>query len=71
MQFSGGIIKPAAIELVSQSTFSTKVFTTHPYKNLVVFSWDREREYPLEKETSHPLKVMKPCTAKDNKTKYF
>ena len=71
MQFSGGIIEPVAIELVSQSTFSIKVFTTHPYKNLVVFSWDRERQYPLEKETSHPLKVMKPCTVKDNKTKYF
>ena len=56
MQFSGGIIEPAAIELVSQSTFSTNVFTTHPYKNLVVFNWDREREYPLGNETPHPPK---------------
>lgn len=58
--FPGGNTEPAATELLSQSTLSMKVFTAHPYKNLVVWSWDKhERIHPrLEIKIT---KKSKPC----------
>jgi GH25 family lysozyme M1 (1,4-beta-N-acetylmuramidase) len=39
------MMEPAAIESVSQSTFSIKAFTAHPYKNLEVSNWDKKENY--------------------------
>ena len=43
------MMEPAAIESVSQSTFSIKAFTAHPYKNLVVSNWDKKKGRKLSK----------------------